>query len=511
MIDSNTIWAFVVIAIVPFTVIAASEFEERLRQRESPIRSAATVLRDWAIPFFAIWAILVPLLGRSDEAFSVRVVATGLILAITVVARRVLKVVIDGIRERSGKDGRSSVPQLMLAVPRIILLLIVIWLLLGRVWGVDLSAALTALGVTSLVVSFALQDTLSGLASGMLLLSDRPFQPGDWISSGDNEGLVVDINWRTSRIRTRNGDMIVVPNSELAGAAVVNYSAPEQLHRVVVGLQVAYVNPPTTAKAMLLDTARGIPGVLAEPPPNVRIVSIDDPLMGYEVDMWVNDYAIVPRVESDFGSLVWYQSHRHEVPLPSPAQDLFIHDVAAEAEAAKPDPTDIRRGLQHSLLAMLDDTQMDNLVRATRQARYSVGELMIDSTTTRGDMMVIVEGRARVVLLEDGYDEAVIGEVSAGEAVGLLEGPRGEGRLLALRAVTDCEVLVIGSDAAGEIGSRNADLAAAFNRMTAVRRRRVERIISARAAVEAAEDTDTAGDIAVSADPSTDSSAEPTP
>jgi small-conductance mechanosensitive channel/CRP-like cAMP-binding protein len=507
VIDSSTFWAIIVMVVVPATIIAASEVDERLRQRESPLRGAADVLRRWAIPFFAIWVILVPLLSRDNESFVVRTVATGLILALAIVARRVLKVVIDGIRERPNTDGRGSVPQLLLAVPRILLILIVGWVLLNGVWGVDLSAVLTALGVTSLVVSFALQDTLSGLASGMLLLSDKPFEPGDWINAGDNEGLVIDINWRTSRIRTRDGDVIIVPNSELAGAAVTNYSSPERLHRVVVSLQVAYVNPPTTAKEMLLDTARSIPGVLTDPPPLVRVVSIDDPLMGYDVQMWVDDYAIVPRVKSDFGSLVWYQSHRHEVPLPSPAQDLFIHDVAAEAEAAKPNPADIRRGLQRSpLLAMLEDTQIDSLVRETRPARYAVGELMIDSQSERHELMVMVEGRALLVLIEVGYDETVIGEIGAGEALGLLEGPRGEGRMLALRAVTDCEVLVVNAEAASGIGSRNAELAAAFNRMTAVRHRRVERVIAARST-----DGEAKGDEATAISQSANTSAEPSP
>ena len=175
------------------------------------------------------------------------------------------------------------------------------------------------------------------------------------------------------------------------------------------------------------------------------------------------------------------------------AQDLFIHDVAAEAEAAKPNPSDIRRGLQRSpLLALLDDAQIDDLVRATRQARYRVGELMIDTKTARHELMVMLEGKALLVLIEDGYDEAVIGEMSGGEAVGMLEGPRGEGRILALRAVTDCEVLVVNADAAGAIGSRNAELAAAFNRMTALRQRRIERVVARRTRIDTEDADETA-------------------
>jgi small-conductance mechanosensitive channel len=167
----------------------------------------------------------------------------------------------------------------------------------------------------------------------LLLLGDQPFRPGDWISAGEIEGVVVDVNWRTTHVRTRGGDMIIVPNSQLATASITNYTSPEPLHRVVVPVQVAYVNPPTLAKAMLLDAAAGTPGVLNDPAPVVRVTQIDDPLMGYEVHMWIDDYAIAPSVATDFGTLVWYQSHRHGVPLPSPAQDLYLYDGVAAGEA----------------------------------------------------------------------------------------------------------------------------------------------------------------------------------
>ena len=335
MVNTSVAWTVVVILVVPLLVIGAAELDERLRQRDSPLRGAVSIVRTWALPAFAIWAVLRPVLGRDAHSLGVQSAATALVVALGAAGLHILRIVMARISDRPRRDGTGPVPQLLLALPRILVLLTIVWVLISGVWGVDLSGLLTALGVTSLVVSFALQDTLSGLASGFLLLSDQPFSPGDWISSGDTEGMVIDLNWRTTRIRTRNGDMVIVPNSQLAKANILNYTAPEPLHRVVVELQVAFSNPPTLAKEMLLDAARGTAGVLADPPPNVRVVTIDDPLMGYEVDMWVSDYSVVPRVRSDFGSLVWYQSHRHGVPLPSPAQDLFLHDSAAEAEAAE--------------------------------------------------------------------------------------------------------------------------------------------------------------------------------
>jgi hypothetical protein len=310
------------------------------------------------------------------------------------------------------------------------------------------------------------------------LLGDQPFKPGHWVRVGDIEGVVVDINWRTTRIRNRNGNIIVVPNSELAGSSITNYSTTGSLHRVIVPVQVAYVNPPTLAKAMLLDAALGTPGVLAEPPPQVVVTQIDDPLMGYAVHMWIDDYAIAPRVESEFGSLVWYQSHRHDVPLPSPAQDLFLHDGATAGDDTRPTHADLRRSLQQSpLLASLDDGDLDRLARAGRAARYAVGEPITDSADDSRNLVVLSEGRADLVMGRDDQTQNVVAELAAGEIGGLLNESIDDHDLW-IRAVTDCEVIVLEADAVENVASRSADLAAAINRLSAVRRRRAERMLA---------------------------------
>jgi small-conductance mechanosensitive channel/CRP-like cAMP-binding protein len=481
-IDGGTLWAVVFIVVIPVVVLLATETEERLRQRESPLRRPVVITRNWVLPAFAVWALLVPVLGLAHDRPIVRVVATWLEISITIVILSVVGVVIGSVRARTDEGGRQSVPQLLLALPRIAVYVVAGWLLVAGVWGVNLSAALTALGVTSLVISFALQDTLSGLASGVLLLGDQPFQTGDWICSGDTEGMVVDISWRTSSILDRNGDVNVVPNSELAGATIVNYTDGGSLHRVVMPVQVAYSNAPSLAKEMLLDAARGTPKVLSDPPPAARVVQVDDPLMGYEVYMWIEDFADQPQVKSDFGSLVWYQSHRHNVPLPSPAQDLYLWDGPTESSAGTPTPQVLRQQLAASpYLQTLPDAELDRMAHTARAQRFAVGEMMIPPGATHRDVLVLVDGAAELVLIaRDGTDELIVATANDGDLVGLLSGERVPGHALGLRAVSDCDVLVVDGDLATEIGSRNADLANALARMATTRRRRIERILHAR-------------------------------
>ena len=114
---------------------------------------------------------------------------------------------------------------------------------------------------------------------------------------------------------------------------------------------------------------------------------------------------------------------------------------------------------------------------------------MVESGTSARDLMVLLDGRAVLVLIEDGAVESTVGDVAEGETIGILESPRGEGRTLAVRAVTDCDVLTIDAAAASEITSRNAGLAAALNRLREIRARRVDRLLEARATLAVAEAT----------------------
>ena len=112
--------------------------------------------------------------------------------------------------------------------------------------------------------------------------------------------------------------------------------------------------------------------------------------------------------------------------------------------------------------------------------RFSVGEVMVDTRSSSQDLLLIAEGRAVLNLVEDDGTETGVAELSVGDTVGLLGDAPGEGRHLSSLALSDCVVLVVEAAVAAEIGSRNAEVAAAFNRTVTLRRRRVERMLERR-------------------------------
>ena len=474
---SNVLTAAIVIVLLPALIIGVGELEERLRQRDSSLQPSVAIVRVWVVPLAAVWLLVSTLFDVGSESYLVRLLETALLLAIAAALLSAFRVLVARIVDRPRRVDQRSVPRLLLAVPRLVVLLVTAWWLIDGVWGVDLSKALTALGVTSLVVSFALQDTLGGIASGFTLLADQPFSAGDWVKSGDVEGRVIDVNWRSTRIENRDGDLVVIPNGQLSKATIVNFDQPSRFHRVMVPVQIERSAPPTAAKAMLLDAAMSTAGVVADPPPVVFVTNIADPVVDYQAFMWIDDFSIAPRVRADFASLVWYLSYRHGVPLPNPAQDLYLFDGVQTALASQVSPADVRRALLDSpLLAEVSDEVLDRLAADSSLATYAAGELIIASGDQSG-VFVLADGRARLLLRgADGSDLEVL-DHGPGELLGVLGDFDDVGRHVVVVATGDCRVVRIPADAAAAALASSNGLAAAFEQLGVSRRRRCDRTL----------------------------------
>ena len=474
--DSSAAWAALIIVVLPLMIIGSGEMEERLRQRDSPYQPTIATLRIWVVPLLTIWVLARALLDTADDSLFIRLLGTAVVLASAVAALSAFRVVVAELADRPRRTGRRPIPRLLLALPRLLLVLATAWLLIAGVWGIDLSALLTALGVTSLVVSLALQDTLSGIASGFTLLADQPFSTGDWIESDDVEGRVIDVNWRATRIQDRNGDLVVIPNGQLAKATIVNFDQPSRLHRVKVSVQIDRSAPPTTAIAMLVDAARSTPGIVEDPPPFAQVTQIADPVVDYEASMWIEDYSLAPQVEADFGALVWYLSYRHDVPLPNPAQDVYFFDGAKAAIESRVTAAEVRQRIADiPLVAALDDDALDKLAAVASISQYRSGETIIEEGTQR-DLLLMHSGRARLVLRRADLEDLNVVDIEAGEAFGVLSESPVSDRALVV-ATTDCEVLRIPPEGAGRAIAIAPDLANVLDQLAATRRRRIERVL----------------------------------
>ena len=112
---------------------------------------------------------------------------------------------------------------------------------------------LTTSAVGAVVVGFALQDTLGNLFAGLAIQIEKPFRVGHWIAIGDREGQVQEITWRATKLRTKAGQFLIVPNGIMSKEAILNYSEPTIPTRLEIEVGASYLTPPNEVKAAIAE------------------------------------------------------------------------------------------------------------------------------------------------------------------------------------------------------------------------------------------------------------------
>ncbi|WP_375590922.1 DUF3772 domain-containing protein [Hoeflea alexandrii] len=151
--------------------------------------------------------------------------------------------------------------------------------------GIDLSSLALVAGALSLGIGFGLQNIVSNFVSGLILLAERPFKVGDWVSTSSTEGFVKKISVRATEIETFNRQSIIVPNSELINSPVGNWTHRNKLGRVDVPVGVSYDSDPRRLIDLLIEVAQGHELVLRNPEPVVHFSGFGEVLAGLRAEM----------------------------------------------------------------------------------------------------------------------------------------------------------------------------------------------------------------------------------
>jgi small-conductance mechanosensitive channel len=167
--------------------------------------------------------------------------------------------------------------------------------LVSEALGISLAPALTALGVGSLAVALALQDTLSNFFSGLYIVVDKPVRPGDFIRVDPTyEGYVETIGWRSTHLRTLANNLVVIPNATLSKAIITNYTLPTPHIASSVRVDVAADSDIDRVEDVLVDEAKralDVPGIADAPVPSVAMApGFVDGGIGFTVQFHVRSF-----------------------------------------------------------------------------------------------------------------------------------------------------------------------------------------------------------------------------
>lgn len=215
-------------------------------------------------------------LGHQVLDYAKIILFFALVVILTRLASRIIGAMFEWymeeeLRESEG-DLKRTVAPLAMKVVNIVLSLVALIIVLDH-FSINIGSLLLSLGVGSLAVALAAQETVANMIAGFVILADRPFHVGDRIrlQSGE-EGDVHEIGLRSTRLLNYDGNFLIIPNSELVKSRIINFASPDPATRAVIELSVAYGTNIEKTKSLLIGLAEGHPDVSSSVKPEVLLV-----------------------------------------------------------------------------------------------------------------------------------------------------------------------------------------------------------------------------------------------
>jgi len=265
------------------------------------------LVQSYGLPL--IWAIVVFIIGR-------------------IVARIITKVVVK-MMNRANID--ETLIKFTKTVVYVALMIFVILASLGKL-GIETTSFAAILAAAGLAIGLSLQGTLGNFASGFMLILFRPFKVGDFVEAGGVSGVVEEIQIFSTRMRSGDNKEITVPNGQIVGSTITNYSAKET-RRVDLVVGVGYNDDLKKVRAVLEDILAKDERILKDPAPTIGVSELADSSVNFVVRPWVKSADYWP-VLFDTQETVKLRFDAEGISIPYPQQDLHIVKHVKEESAA---------------------------------------------------------------------------------------------------------------------------------------------------------------------------------
>jgi len=329
---------------------------------------------------------------------------------------------------------------------------------------------LTTTAVSAVIIGFALQDTLGNMFAGLAIQVEKPFRVGHWVAVGPHVGLVAEVTWRATKLKTKAGNLVILPNAFMAKEAITNYSEPSALTRLDVEVGVSYGSPPNQVKQALLEAIPNAPLALKDPPPDVIVADFGASAVIYRVRFWTNDFSRDSLARDQVRTAVYYALRRHGLEIPFPIQTEIHREPEFEPESARNDR--VNEALQQvDLFQPLSIDERYALAARAGERLFGQGETIVRQGETGGSMYVVRRGRVRVIEAS-GRELAVF---SAGGYFGEMSMLTGQPRTASVQAVEDSDVVELTAESLREVALVNPDVLRRISDVVAARQADLER------------------------------------
>jgi len=334
--------------------------------------------------------------------------------------------------------------------------------------------------VGAVIMGFAVQDTLSNFFAGLALQIDPPFKPGHWIEVGGFQGRVKEITWRATKIQTKAGNLVVVPNNIVGKEAINNYSEPTAPTRLFVEVGAGYQHPPNVVRDAMIAAMRRCPRVLAEPRPDVVMMDFGTSALIFHARFWVNDFSQDTRAKDDVRTAIYYEFHRRQIEIPFPIQVEYSREsVPSETPARREQYAKALAAVP--IFASLPADGQVAIALAALERLFARGETIVTEGESGDSLFVVLDGSVVVTV---GADRREVAVTEAGGYFGEMSLLTGDQRTASVTARQDTTVLEIPAEAFATYVRGNPNVLEAIAAAATTRRRELEDVKQAPGAAQ---------------------------
>ncbi len=345
------------------------------------------------------------------------------------------------------------IPPPLRKVILLFIFLVAVLITVQKVFNINPWAIYAPTSLLSLGVGFAIKDFFQTFFAGVALT--RIMRIGDWIEVNGKEGEVSDINWARTVLRTREGDHLFIPNSELQKGSFLSYSYKDRRHRCKIEVGVSYSCPPQKVKRVLVSCAQDVQGVLSNPAPESYQAVYGDFSITYVLNFWVADFLRTKEISGEVLTRIWYAFKREGIEIPFPIRTVhMVQDAPAqvsEITAALIDNID--------LFKILTDEERIALLKRLKKETRLKGESIVRQGHDGRSLYMVVQGKLSVKRQKQDGSTVQLGELGPGQFFGELTLLTGEPRSATVQALTDTELLKLDKSDFQEILNQNPALA----------------------------------------------------
>ena len=358
--------------------------------------------------------------------------------------------------------GRVGMPRILRTLAVWALTFLCAAVLLRVEYKLDLSSLFATSALLSVVLGFALQETLGNLFAGLTLHAEQPFETGEWVSFGKYCGRVLDVGWRSTRLLTADEDELLVPNSLISREVVVNHMRPQITGVIELVIGVDHEVTPARAKAVLLEAVNACPLVLKDPAPIVQLASFTQGGVNYRIKLHTEGFHVERTALDQVQEAIWYALRRAAIEMPFPQTMVSYRERAAEA--------DDRRRREHlaeaeDLLGRIDFVQALSaparkvLVESARFLEYGPGQAIVRQGEQGETLYLVAHGEVGVRIHVEGGPDREVAKLGRGALFGEMSVLTGDPRTATVVALGDAALLAVGRDAFEQILSAEPELA----------------------------------------------------